>query len=49
MMFALIMVVVLAITGLIWLADLVFFKKRRPVDAPDPVIVEYSKSFSPSF
>lgn len=46
-MFALIMVVVLAITGLIWLADLVFFKKRRPVDAPDPVIVEYSKSFFP--
>lgn len=47
MMFALFMVVVLAITGLIWLADILYLKKKRPAEAADPVLVEYSKSFFP--
>lgn len=47
MMFALFMIIVLALTGLIWLLDSLFWRKRRPVNSADPVIVEYSKSFFP--
>ncbi|HEX5538252.1 MAG TPA: signal peptidase I [Methylophilaceae bacterium] len=47
MMFALFMLVVLTLTGLIWLLDSLFFRKKRPVNSADPVIVEYSKSFFP--
>lgn len=47
MMFALFMVVILAVTGLIWLLDILVLKKRRPVGKADPVLVEYSKSFFP--
>jgi signal peptidase I len=47
MMFALFMLVILTLTGLIWLLDSVFWRKKRPVNSADPVIVEYSKSFFP--
>lgn len=47
MMFALFMLAVLAITGVIWLLDSLFWRKKRAADAADPVIVEYSKSFFP--
>lgn len=47
MMFALFMLVVLAITGLIWLLDSLFWRKKRAAGSADPVLVEYSKSFFP--
>jgi signal peptidase I len=47
MMFALFMLVILTLTGLIWLLDSVFWRRKRPVNSADPVIVEYSKSFFP--
>ena len=47
MMFALFMLVVLALTGFIWLVDSLFWRKRRPAGSADPVVVEYSKSFFP--
>jgi signal peptidase I len=47
MMFALFMVAILAITGLVWLADVLFLAKRRAQGAAEPVVVEYSKSFFP--
>lgn len=48
MMFALFMLVVLALTGAIWLLDSLFFKKKRlAAGKDDPVWVEYSKSFFP--
>ena len=47
MMFALFMLIVLAITGLIWLLDSLFWRKKRAAGAAEPVIVEYSKSFFP--
>jgi signal peptidase I len=47
MMFALFMIVILAVTGLIWLLDSLIWRKRRNAGAADPVIVEYSKSFFP--
>jgi len=47
MMFALFMVAILAITGFIWLLDILVLRKKRAVGSPDPVLVEYSKSFFP--
>jgi signal peptidase I len=47
MMFALFMVVVLLVTGLIWLLDIAFLRKRRAPGKADPLFVEYSKSFFP--
>ncbi|MEO8418594.1 MAG: signal peptidase I [Methylophilaceae bacterium] len=47
MMFALFMLVILAITGLIWLLDSLFWRKKRAAGRTDPVLVEYSKSFFP--
>ena len=47
MMFALFMLVVLVITGLIWLLDSLFWRKIRAAGSADPVLVEYSKSFFP--
>jgi signal peptidase I len=55
--FALLLVVATAVTGVIWLVDILFFKKRRmrraeasqrggPVVA-EPILVEYSRSFFP--
>jgi len=46
--FALILVVATGLTGLIWAADVAWFRARRLVgDAPEPVIVEYARSFFP--
>ncbi len=47
MYFALFMVVILAVTGLIWLLDTLIWRKKRPVGVDDPVVVEYAKSFFP--
>ncbi|PKO26203.1 MAG: signal peptidase I [Betaproteobacteria bacterium HGW-Betaproteobacteria-8] len=47
MMFALFMLVILAVTGLVWLLDSLFWRKKRTVGSAEPVIVEYSKSFFP--
>ena len=46
-MFALIMVIVLTITGLIWLFDIFVLSKKRAANAKEPILVEYSKSFFP--
>jgi signal peptidase I len=46
-MFALFMLVILAVTGLIWLLDSLVWRKKRAVDSAEPVLVEYSKSFFP--
>jgi signal peptidase I len=47
MMFALFMLVILAVTGLIWLLDSLFWRRKRAAGSADPVVVEYSKSFFP--
>ncbi|OIQ86969.1 signal peptidase I [mine drainage metagenome] len=47
MMFALFMVVILLFTGLVWLLDILFLRRRRAAGSPEPVLVEYSKSFFP--
>jgi len=36
-----------AATGLVWLADVLYWKPRRKEDDNEPVIVEYSRSFFP--
>jgi len=46
-MFALFMVVVLLVTGFICLLDKLVLRKNRPANTPDPMLVEYSKSFFP--
>lgn len=46
-MFALFMLLILVVTGLIWLLDSLFWRKKRAADSAEPVIVEYSKSFFP--
>ena len=46
-MFALFMVLVLIVTGFIWLLDIAVLRKKRTPGAKDPVLVEYSKSFFP--
>jgi signal peptidase I len=47
MMFALFMIVILLITGLIWLLDILLLSKKRAVGASEPMLVEYAKSFFP--
>jgi len=47
MIFALIMVIVLSITGFIWLLDIFVLSKKRSANAKEPLLVEYSKSFFP--
>ena len=47
MMFALFMVAILALTGLVWLLDILVLRKRRAPGAAEPMVVEYSKSFFP--
>ena len=47
MIFALIMVIVLTITGLIWLYDIFVLRKKRAANTKEPLLVEYSKSFFP--
>ena len=50
--FALILVIATAVTGVVWLIDSLAFAARRRAAAedpavPDPVVVEYAKSFFP--
>lgn len=47
MYFALFMVVILIVTGVIWLLDIFVLRKKRAVGAAEPVLVEYAKSFFP--
>lgn len=47
MNFALIMLVLLLITGGIWLLDVIINRKRRAARAKEPLLVEYSRSFFP--
>lgn len=47
MMFALFMIVILVITGGIWLLDIWVLRKRRAAGQSEPLIVEYAKSFFP--
>jgi signal peptidase I len=47
MMFALFMIVILVVTGFIWLLDTLLLKRNRTADADEPIIVEYAKSFFP--
>ncbi|MHB1083656.1 MAG: signal peptidase I [Thiobacillus sp.] len=47
MNFALILFVALAVTGGIWLLDLLVLKRGRDRDAKEPLLVEYAKSFFP--
>jgi signal peptidase I len=47
MIFALIMVIVLTVTGFIWLLDIFVLQKKRAANVKDPILVEYSKSFFP--
>lgn len=47
MMFALFMIVILIVTGLIWLLDSLVLRKKRASGDAEPVIVEYAKSFFP--
>lgn len=47
MNFALILFLLLIVTGVIWLADKLFLGRRRPAGAKDPWWVEYGSSFFP--
>ena len=47
MNFALILLILLLLSGAIWVADAFFLRKRRPADARDPWWVEYGASFFP--
>jgi signal peptidase I len=47
MNFALILFVLTAVTGVVWLVDRMFLARGRGEGARDPVWVEYSKSFFP--
>ncbi|GAA5523874.1 signal peptidase I [Microbulbifer aestuariivivens] len=45
--FPLILLWLVAITGIIWLLDSLFFARRRQPGSEDPAVVEYAKSFFP--
>jgi signal peptidase I len=45
--FALILLILLLVSGAIWVADTAWLRKRRPSDAKDPWWVEYGASFFP--
>ena len=45
--FALILVIATFLTGAIWALDAWVLKPKRPADAPEPVVVEYARSFFP--
>mgnify|MGYP005842120451 FL=1 len=47
MNFALILFIALVIAGGIWLLDALVLKRSRDKDAPEPLLVEYAKSFFP--
>lgn len=43
----LLLFIAVAYTGVVWLVDMLLFKKHRAEDAAEPANVEYSKSFFP--
>lgn len=47
MNFALILLIALLVTGLIWLLDVVYFKRHRAPEDKEPLLIEYAKSFFP--
>ena len=47
MMFALFMIVILLVTGFIWLFDILVLSKNRAAGVEEPIVVEYAKSFFP--
>ena len=47
MNFALILFILLVATGLIWLTDVLVFRKRRQPGGPEPLWVEYGAGFFP--
>jgi len=47
MMFALFMIVILVVTGFIWILDILVLNKKRATGAKEPMLVEYAKSFFP--
>lgn len=47
MNFALILLILLLLSGAVWAADVFVFRKRRTVDAKEPWWVEYGASFFP--
>lgn len=47
MSFALFLFLLLVLTGVIWLTDIVVLRKRRPEGEPEPVVVDYARSFFP--
>ena len=47
MNFALILFIALAVTGGIWLLDVLVFRRFRDKDVREPLLVEYAKSFFP--
>ena len=46
MIFALIMVIVLTITGLIWLFDIFIFSKKRAANTKEHILINIQKVFS---
>lgn len=47
--FSLLLVIATAVSGLVWALDVALFRRRRTADgpAPEPAVVEYSRSFFP--
>lgn len=45
--FPLFMLLILVLTGVIWLVDHLFFQKKRAAGTDEPTAVEYAKSFFP--
>lgn len=45
--FSLLMLILLLVTGVVWLLDRMFFRRRRPADAQEPWPVEWARSFFP--
>jgi signal peptidase I len=45
--FALFMLLVLLLTGSVWLTDSLFWRKHRTAGSPEPTVTEYAKSFFP--
>lgn len=45
--FALILMLLAALTGLIWALDSLLFRPRRAAGAREPIVVEYARSFFP--
>src|SRR3954469_6701805 len=47
MNFALVLFILLVVTGVVWLANWEWFRKQRAEGAPEPWWIEYPKSFFP--